>query len=275
MEPGFLSYQQFKNLVFIIRKNCKEMSGISQKIVLFALTTEIISRIFVDSPLKALPMTPKTKTIATSALFLVLAVLFYLPISIPHKLVFPVGLLFIASIGLTPWQICAALFFSALGDWFGTCGNFLGQMGSFAVAHVFYIVFFVKRYLTKVEHDRKLTLKAKGYLTMMLLCVAVLLAVVFTNIVPLVPAGVLRIGVSVYAVLISTMLLGGTLQRSTLYTLGAVLFVFSDFILAWNKFVEPVPYRNYLVLVSYFLAQWLLFVRSTPYRIASLRPFRF
>ena len=220
-------------------------------------------------------MTPKTKTLATSALFLALAVLFFLPVNIPHKLVFPVGILFIASIGLTPWQITAALFFSALGDWFGTCGNFLGQMGSFAVAHIFYITFFAKRYLTKVEHDRKLTLRAKGYLAMIIFCVGVLLFVVFTNIVPLVPAGVLRIGVSVYAVLISTMLLGGTLQRSILYALGAVIFVFSDFILAWNKFVEPVPYRNYLVLGSYFMAQWLLFVRSTPYRIASLRPFRF
>ena len=56
---------------------------------------------------------------------------------------------------------------------------------------------------------------------------------------------------------------------------GHMTLVFSDFILAWHRFVEPVPYRQYLVLVSYFLAQWLLFVRSTPYRIASLRPFRF
>lgn len=220
-------------------------------------------------------MTPKTKTLATSALFLAFAVLFFLPISIPHKLVFPVALLFIASIGLTPWQICAALFFSALGDWFGTCSNFLGQMGSFAIAHVFYIWFFAQRYLAKVEHDKKLTNKAKGYLAMLILCLGVLLTVVFTQIVPHVPAGILKIGVSIYAVLISVMLLGGTLQRSTLYALGAVLFVFSDFILAWNKFVEPVPYRNYLVLGSYFMAQWLLFVRSTPYRIASLRPFRF
>ena len=55
----------------------------------------------------------------------------------------------------------------------------------------------------------------------------------------------------------------------------AILFAFSIGLTAWHRFVEPVPYRHYLVLVSYFLAQWLLFVRSTPYRIASLRPFRF
>ena len=220
-------------------------------------------------------MTPKAKTLVTTAWFLVLAVLFFLPVAIPHKLVFPVALLCLASLRLTPWQISAALFFSALGDWFGTCNNFLAQMGSFAVAHLFYIWFFVKRYLTKVEHDKKLTARAKGYLAMLVVCVSALLAVAFAVVAPGVPAGVVRVGVCIYAVVISFMMVGGMLQRSTLYALGVLMFVFSDFILAWNKFVEPVPYRNYLVLGSYFLAQWLLFVRSTPYRIASLRPFRF
>lgn len=220
-------------------------------------------------------MTTKTKTLTSTAVFFALAALFYLPISIPHKLVFPVASIFVASLWLTPWQICAALFFSALGDWFGTCGNFLAQMGSFAVGHVFYIWFFVKRYLSKVEHDRKLTGRAKGYLAMLVVMTAGLLSVVFTQVVPEAPAGLERAGASIYAVIISAMLFTALLQRSTLYALGAVLFVFSDFILAWHRFVEPVPYRHYLVLVSYFLAQWLLFVRSTPYRIASLRPFRF
>lgn len=220
-------------------------------------------------------MTAKAKTLTATAIFLCLTVLFFTPVHIPHKLVLPVGCLFVASLWLTPWQVCAALFFSALGDFLGTCDNFLGQMGSFAIAHVFYVWFFIKRYLTKVEHDRKLTVKAKGYLGMLAVCVAGLLAVAFTKIVPAAPEGVVRIGVGVYAVLISAMLLTGLLQRSTLYALGAVLFVFSDFILAWNRFIEPIPYRDYLVLITYFLAQWLLFVRSTPYRIASLRPFRF
>lgn len=220
-------------------------------------------------------MTTKTKTLTSTAVFFALAALFYLPISIPHKLVFPVASIFVASLWLTPWQICAALFFSALGDWFGTCGNFIAQMGSFAIGHIFYIWFFVKRYFAKVEHDRKLTGKAKGYLAMLVVLVAGLLTVVYTQVIPEAPAGVERTGASVYAVIISAMLFTALLQRSSLYALGAVLFVFSDFILAWHRFVDPVPYRHYLVLVSYFLAQWLLFVRSTPYRIASLRPFRF
>lgn len=220
-------------------------------------------------------MTTKTRTLTATAVFFALCILFFLPLHIPDILALPVASLFIASLWLTPWQICVALMLSALGDWCGDCGNFLGQMGAFASGHVFYIWFFVKRYLDKVEHDKKLTTRAKGYLAMLAVCLVGLLIIVFTQIVPTVPAGIIRIGVSVYAFVISTMLFFGMLQRSTLYALGAVLFVFSDFILAWNRFVEPVPYSRYLILVTYFLAQWLLFVRSTPYRIASLRPFRF
>ena len=211
----------------------------------------------------------KPVVFGTTGLFVALTVLFFLPVSIPHKLAFPVFTLFLAGLWLIPWQMCLAMLCSALGDYMGTCGNFIGQMGFFALAHIWIIVYFIKRYRNKVEPDRKLTAKAKGYAAMVLLCVCVLLYIAFTKIMPGAPAGIERTGASCYAVIICTMLTLGLLQRSSLYALGAVLFVFSDFILAWNRFVEPIPYRDYLVLVTYFLAQWLLFVRSTQYRIRS------
>lgn len=211
----------------------------------------------------------KPVVFGTTGLFAALTVLFFLPVSIPHKLAFPVFVLFLAGLWLIPWQMCLAMLCSALGDYMGTCGNFIGQMGFFALAHIWIIVYFIKRYRNKVEPDRKLTAKAKGYTAMVLLCVCVLLYIAFTKIMPGAPAGIERTGASCYAVIICTMLTLGLLQRSSLYALGAVLFVFSDFILAWNRFVEPIPYRDYLVLVTYFLAQWLLFVRSTKYRIRS------
>ena len=244
-------------------------------IFLFLVVAKREKRYLCEDEYQRPPMTPKTRTLTATAVFLAFAVLFFIPVQVPHKLVFPVATLFVASLGLTPWQICAALFFSALGDWFGTCGNFIAQMGCFAVGHIFYIWFFAKRYLAKVEHDRKLSSRAKGYLAMLAICIAGLLAVAFTQVVPKAPHGIERIGSSIYAVIISLMLLGALLQRSSLYAVGAVLFVFSDFILAWHRFVEPIAYRNYFVLVTYFLAQWCLFVRSTPYRITGLRPFRF
>ena len=209
----------------------------------------------------------KTVALTASAVFLLFAILFFAPVEIPHKITLTVGSAFIASLWLCPWQISLALLFSALGDYFGSCHNFLAQMGFFALGHVFYVCYFIKRWLTKVEHDRKMTAKVKGQALTFLVLVGGILFVAFTKVVPCAEAGIIRTGVCIYAVLISTMLFSALMQRSSLYALGAVLFVFSDFILAWNKFVEPVPYRDALVLGTYLSAQWFLFVRSTPYRV--------
>ena len=214
--------------------------------------------------------------LAATGLFLCASVFFFMPVDLAHKITIPVGLLTVASLWLCPWQMTMAFLFSALGDYMGSCHNFLGQMGFFAVGHIWFIIYFFQRYFSKVEPDRKLTGKAKGYLTIVIFCTLALLSVVFFKIAPDAPAGIIRIGVCIYACLICTMMVMALLQRSSLFALGALFFVFSDFILAWNKFVEPVPYRNYLVLVTYFLAQWLLFIRSTKYRVApEMRILRF
>ncbi len=214
--------------------------------------------------------------ITASGLFLCACVAFFLPVEIPHKITICTSILTAASLWLCPWQITIALLFSTLGDHMGSCSNFLGQMGFFAMGHLFYIIYFIDRYFRKVEPDRKLTSKAKGYLAMIAFCTLVLLCVVFFKIVPEAPVGIIRVGVCIYACLISLMMFTAMLQRSSIFALGAILFVFSDFILAWNKFIEPVPYRNYLVLVSYFLAQWLIFIRATKFRIGpEMRLLRF
>lgn len=218
----------------------------------------------------------KPAAITASVVFLACALFFFSPVKLPHKITLTLASAFIASLWLCPWQISLALLFSALGDYFGSCHIFLAQMGFFAVGHVFYVWFFVHRWLTKVEPDRKLTAKVKGQAMVYLLLVAAILFVAFTKIVPCADAGVIRIGVCVYAVLISAMLFFSLMQRSSLYALGAVLFVFSDFILAWNKFVDPIQHSGLLIMTTYYLGQYLLFIRSTPYRVKpGLRIFRF
>lgn len=212
----------------------------------------------------------------STAAFISAAVFFFTPAACPHKVTFPAAILTIASIWLCPWQMTLALLFSAIGDYFGSCENFIGQMGSFAVAHIWFIAYFVERYFKKVEHDRKLSAKAKGYLAMVIFCTMALLATAFFKIAPGAEPGAIRTGICIYSVLIGLMMLAALLQRSSLFALGAVLFVFSDFILAWNMFVEPVPGFRYLVLIPYFLAQWLLFIRSTKFRIGpEMRLLRF
>lgn len=212
----------------------------------------------------------------TTGLFICACLVVFLPVGIAHKITIPVGILTLASLWLCPWQITLALLFSVIGDYTGSCGQFIGQMGFFASAHIMYVIYFIRRYLEKVERDRKLSMKAKGYLAMVCFCVVGLLATSIFKIAPLAQDGIIRTGVIIYTIVICCMLVMALLQRSSLFALGAVLFVFSDFILAWNMFVEPVPHSRYMILVPYFLAQWLLFIRATPYRVApEMRIMRF
>lgn len=212
----------------------------------------------------------KPVTLGVTGLYLCMAVLFFIPaVEIPCKVCLPLLALAVASLWLCPWQIAAAMFMSFLGDLTGACDMFLAQMGCFAMAHIFLIWFFILRYKRKVEHDGKMTGKAIGYTFLVLWLCAFVAGFAFAKVVLEVPEGVMRTGTGAYTLLICSMLMMALLQRSSLYALGAVLFVFSDLILAWNKFIEPIPYAGLLILCPYYMAQWLLFVRATPYRIRS------
>jgi hypothetical protein len=207
----------------------------------------------------------KPAVFTATSIFLFFAISMLSPVRIPHQICIPVALLCLASLWLTPWEITLALLFSAAGDLAGDYGNFLAQMGGFAIAHIFYIVFFIRRFIRK---GTKMTAKMQGFLMMLSICIMSLLILVYVKIIPAAPAGLIRTGTGIYAVIICLMLMTALLQRSLLYALGAMLFVVSDFVLAWNMFVEPVHNAGIILMGTYYAAQWLLFVRATPYRIA-------
>ena len=214
--------------------------------------------------------------ITSSILYLFLSIFYFSPIMLQGKTAFPLASIAIVSLLLCPWQMTAALACSALGDLAGAFGNFILQMGAFAAAHIFLISFFVKRYREKVEKDRKLTDKAKGYTLIIILMSITIAGFAFSEIIPNAPEGIIRIGTGVYTVLICTMLVLALLQRSSLYALGALLFVFSDFILAWNKFTAPIENAGLLIMIPYYLGQWLIYIRSTSFRVGpEMRLMRF
>lgn len=198
-----------------------------------------------------------------SVLYFLAVVLYFLPLQIPHKLAFPVALLFLNSLKLLPWQMSLVMLFSCLGDYFGSCGNFIAQMAAFALAHLFLICYFVARYRLGVLRHRY----NRFSISMILAIVAILpiLIFAFTNIYPNTPDGVIRYGVLLYIILISLMFWCALQQRSLLFASGGLLFLFSDAVLAWNRFVEPVANNAYWILFPYYLAQWLLFMRSTKW----------
>lgn len=208
----------------------------------------------------------------STAVYLILACLYFLPAEIPYKISFPLASAAIFSIFVAPWPISVALFASTAGDFMGATGNFMGQMECFAVAHLFLTLFFLQRLFQTGKASAKnlaaiLTKRRVAYIVVTGFCVTVLLLMSMVCIVPEVPAGTVRAGVAFYTLVISLMLFSALMQRSIFYAVGAVLFVMSDFILAWNRFVEPVEYEKYMIMVPYYLAQWMLYVRSTKYRI--------
>ena len=79
----------------------------------------------------------------------------------------------------------------------------------------------------------------------------------------------LRIPVTIYAMVISLMLLSAMLKltdmgwnagASLLVAAGAFLFYLSDIIFAWNQFVAPIPHGRILNISCYHLGQILLIV---------------
>ena len=199
-----------------------------------------------------------------SILYFIATAIYFMPVAIPCKLALPVALLFLASFKLLPWQMSLAMLFSATGDYMGAVGNFMAQMGAFALAHLSLILYFVSRYRLGVERHKYGRYSAR-YKIIATIIVLPLTLFAIVRIFPRVPEGIMSYGVLIYTLLISCMLWCALQQRSILFALGGALFLASDMILAWNKFIEHIPNAGYWILVPYFLSQWLLFVRSTKW----------
>ena len=195
-----------------------------------------------------------------SIVYLLLALLYFSPLAVPYKLAFPLAFLPLCALRFSTWPMVLAMGFSALGDYMGICHNFWGQMGFFALAHIAYIVFFCR---TNPQDRASDGMKWKSAI------VALYGVVVSMLIVPHVH-GFLQVGMSVYILLILTMCILAWRQKNPYYALGAWLFVLSDTVLAWNKFVSPIECAGYLIMVTYYLGQWVLFILSMRERKCSL-----
>lgn len=189
----------------------------------------------------------------TTLFFVAGAVLFFTKAAaLPYKVAWPVLLLSLATFlsrrqELLPFGF--AFLFSAAGDAVGARGLFIPQMAFFALAHAAYVCWFLPR--------------ARRRLRAVSLAVTVpLLVFLFAAIVPEAPFPAERIGVAVYGLVIAAMLYSA-LQYDGACAAGfrcaALLFVFSDAVIAWNRFIGPVPARTWIVMITYYLAQYLFF----------------
>lgn len=203
-------------------------------------------------------MGSQRKIIYISLIFIVLAAMYLMPAAaleqmLPEKVVrfriaYPVAALALlgAYLGMG-WKFVLAFLFSCTGDAMGAYGSFFGQMGYFALAHILLIWAFAEE-LWKVRK------------TLVGLAVSAALVFAFALVIPKVPEPGLQIGCGVYAVLITAMFGLSLMQRSPLFAIGAALFLISDMILSWNKFVGPVTAEKWLIMVPYYLGQLLIWL---------------
>jgi uncharacterized membrane protein YhhN len=165
---------------------------------------------------------------------------------------------------LKKW-VLFALLFSWIGDILlmfdkKTEIYFLAGLGSFLIAHIFYVVFFNR---VRINEKVRINYKLLG-----------LVAMYYAGLITLLYGylGDKRIPVLVYGIVISIMLMlamhmlfirnrkaGGPMMT------GALLFVISDSILAINKFYSPFEFAGLLIMATYGLAQLFISVGAPRY----------
>jgi uncharacterized membrane protein YhhN len=148
--------------------------------------------------------------------------------------------------------IVAGLCFSLVGDVFLMLPSdkFIPGLASFLIAHLFYIAAF--------------TSGVEGISSAWLLIFFLAYAIIFLRM--LTPhLGKMKLPVLIYAIIIAMMgwlawerwLQTGE-QNALLAAIGAVFFIVSDSVLAYNRFVGKFSSARLIILSTYFLAQWLI-----------------
>ena len=154
-----------------------------------------------------------------------------------------VALIVYAATGEQPsvWLI-AALALSLLGDVYLMLPTdvFTAGLGAFLLAHVSYVIDF------DVSLTRRFVCCALALAAMSPFAVRIIRAV--TN-------GTLRIAVVCYMAVIGLMVGSARASGSLAAQLGALLFMASDTLLGWNRFVGPISWARPAIMVTYHLGQ--------------------
>jgi uncharacterized membrane protein YhhN len=127
---------------------------------------------------------------------------------------------------------------------------------AFLLSHIVYIIVFNKQQITRTIENKT------NYWVGISFILVYFAAMVFTLFPKL---GPLKIPVLVYAIVISSMLYFA-FKGSFIWTklannpilVGAVFFVTSDSILAFNKFYSPIPFDSFLIMLTYIAAQYFI-----------------
>ena len=132
---------------------------------------------------------------------------------------------------------------------------FIAGLICFLLTHTFYCILFLKSNVTGAS-----LLKEKPWL------IIIVAAYTFLLLYLLFPTlGALKIPVTLYAIILSLMFIcslyvytAASANVGFLFVTGALFFVLSDSLLAFNKFYKPLPYAGPIIMFTYCMAQYLL-----------------
>ena len=121
--------------------------------------------------------------------------------------------------------------------------GFLPGLGSFLFAHLFYIISFKKKLQTRISEFWPIILSIYA---------SILLVFLFPYLKEM------KIPVTIYAIVIATMMYNAIKTHNRNLIIGALLFLISDTLLSINLFLQPLLMLNLMVMVTYISAQWFL-----------------
>lgn len=148
---------------------------------------------------------------------------------------------------LTHYLILFGLGFSMIGD--GTLHWFIIGLSAFLIGHLFYIGAFLRQF--QWSWQRMLSI-------IPLLLFGLFIGYRLVESLRLDANDTLIIPVIIYILAIMTMCWLATMTNNIWAIIGSVLFVISDSILAWNKFVSVIDFADVLIMVTYYAAQFFI-----------------
>lgn len=143
--------------------------------------------------------------------------------------------------------VITGLFFCMLGD--GLLSHFVIGLSAFLIGHLFYTAAFITKW--KFSWIRLCTI-------IPILIYAGIMANQLVRSMQNTDNEGLIIPVMIYLLIILSM--GGfSIMSGNIWSMiGSTLFIISDSILAWNKFVSDVAYSSVLIMLTYYTAQFLI-----------------
>ncbi|MFT4778951.1 MAG: putative membrane protein YhhN [Flavobacteriales bacterium] len=159
--------------------------------------------------------------------------------------------------------LVSALFFSWIGDLLLINSEdpdyFVFGLGAFLVAHVLYVMAFTKA--MQKNHELLLIKKYPMIIVLLVGASGLIFKIIFPHLEEMI------LPVALYTSVITAMGLAALARKektslsSWLFvSLGALIFLFSDTLIAFNKFHEPIAWASIFIMSTYILAQGLIVV---------------